>query len=146
MKKLILTVAILMSVGLFAQKKEKKLEKIEVPAAVLESFKKEFSPEKVKWTKEENDFEAAFEVNDVETSTVYDASGHRKSIEVEIKESELPAGVIEYVKKNYPSEKIKETEKITDYKNVVTYEVEVKKDKKSHDVVFDAKGTFLKYD
>ena len=146
MKKVILPLAVMMTLTLSAQKEHKQHEKVEVPTVVLESFKKEFSPEKVKWKKEENDFEACFEINDIETSTIYDASGHRKSIEVEIKKKELPVGILEYVKKNYPTEKFKEAEKITDDKNVVTFEVEVKKEKESHDVVFDSKGSFLKYE
>jgi hypothetical protein len=146
MKKIILPFAVLMTLSVAAQNEHKKHEKIEVPVAVLESFKKDFSPEKAKWKKEKNDFEVYFENKGIETSAIYNVSGHRKSIEVEIKETELPAGVLDYVKKSYPTEKIKEFGKITDDKNVVTFEVEVKKDKESHDVIFDSKGTFLKYE
>ena len=146
MKKIILPLAVLMSLSSSAQKEEKRHKRVEVPSVVLESFKKEFSPEKVKWKKEKNDFEAYFEIKGIETSAIYDEVGHRKSIEVEIKETELPVGVLDYVKKNFPTEKIKEVGKITDDKNVVTFEVEIKKDKESHDVIFDSKGTFLKYE
>ncbi len=146
MRKIIIPVFVLASFTMSAQKEYKKHEKVEVPTEVLESFNKEFNVDKSEWIKEEDNYEVAFEQNKIETTAIYDASGHRKAIEVEAEESDLPAGVIDYVKKNYPSEKIKEFEKITDDNNVVTFEVEVKKEKKSHDVLFDSKGTFLKYE
>ena len=83
-------------------------------------------------------------MNGSDASAVYDKTGHRKALEITIKESELPANVMQYVKTNYPATKITETAKITDDKNVVTYEAEIKKNGKSHDLLFDASGKFIK--
>ena len=57
---------------------------------------------------------------------------------------ELPANILEYLKKNYATNKITEAAKITDDKNVVTYEAEIGKDGKSYDVLFDFNGNFIK--
>ena len=54
----------------------------------------------------------------------------------------LPSALV-YIKTNYPKSKITEAAKITDDKNVVTYEAEIGKDGKSYDVLFDASGKTL---
>lgn len=131
------------SVTMVAQS-ENKLKKINVPATVTEMFKKEFPDKKAKWGMEDGDYEAEFKINGSNASAVYNSKGHRKALEIAIKTSELPASIMEYLKKNYPTNKITETAKITDDKNVVTYEAEIKKDGKSYDVILDANGKFIK--
>ena len=79
-------------------------------------------------------------MNKVDNSSTDDAAGNRLETEVEIKPSSLPAGVLEYVMKNYKEDEVKEASKITDGKGTVTYEAEVK----GLDLIFDAKGTFIK--
>ena len=54
--------------------------------------------------------------------------------------SSLPQGVMEYVKKNYKENEVKEATKITDENDTITYEVEVK----GLDLIFDSKGNFIK--
>jgi uncharacterized membrane protein YkoI len=143
MKNIFLAIAIAFSVTMVAQS-EKKSKKINVPTTVTEMFKKEFPGKKATWGMEGADYEAEFKLNGSEASAVYNSNGHRKALEIAIKTSELPASVLEYLKKNYPTNKITETAKITDDKNVVTYEAEIKKDGKSYDVLLDTKGKFIK--
>ena len=110
------------------------------PAAVKTKFASDYpTVKKVKWDNEDGNYEAHFELNDVETSVLYDATGKKLETEVEIEVSALPKGVMEYVNKNYPKEKVKETAKITDGNGTVTYEAEVK----AGDLIFDASGKFL---
>jgi len=143
MKNIFFAIAIAFSVTMVAQS-EKKSKKINVPTTVTEMFKKEFPDKKAEWGMEGADYEAEFKINGSEASVVYNSNGYRKALEIAIKSSELPAAVAAYLKKNYPSNKITETAKITDDKNVVTYEVEIKKDGKSYDVLFDINGKFIK--
>lgn len=143
MKNLFLAIAIALSVTMVAQS-EKKSKKVNVPATVTEMFKKEFPNKKAKWGMEDGDYEAEFKINGSDASAVYNSEGHRKALEIGIKTAELPASGIEYLKMNYPNNKIRESAKITDDKNVVTYEAEIRKDGKSHDVLFDAQGKFIK--
>ncbi len=140
MKNVILSLTILCSISLFAQKTKKS----SIPASVKEAFAKEFPSVKAKWGMEDGGYEAEFKLNGVDASAVYDQVGHRKELEVDMNIKDLQASVLEYVKKNYPTSTIKEAAKITDDKKVITYEAEIKKDGKSYDLLFDSNGKFIK--
>ncbi len=121
--------------------KEAEEKEAEVPAVVKTKFASLYpNVTKVKWGKEGTGFEAEFELNKVETSANFDASGNLLETETEIALSELPANVNTYIAKNIPGEKIKEASKITDAKGMVTYEAEVK----GADYIFDNTGNFIK--
>lgn len=140
MKNLILVAAMAISTVGFAQTKDKK----EVPKVVKEAFQKEYPNTKVKWDVEKDGFEAEFKMNGKEASADYDKAGHKLATEIEISKTEFPAKALTYIATTYPNKKIKETAKITDNKNVITYEAEVKIDGKDSDLIFDASGNFLK--
>jgi len=140
MKKIILLAAIAISTVGCAQSKEKK----EVPKVVTEAFAKEYPNTKVAWDIEDDGFEAEFKLNGKDASVDYDKNGNKLATEIEVSESELPTSALSYLKTNYPKNKIKETAKIIDSKNVVTYEAEIKIDGKNSDLLFDANGSFLK--
>lgn len=140
MKNLILVAAMAISTVGFAQTKDKK----EVPKVVKEAFQKEYPNTKVKWDVEKDGFEAEFKMNGKEASADYDKAGHKLATEIEISKTEFPAKALAYIATTYPNKKIKETAKITDNKNVITYEAEVKIDGKDSDLIFDASGNFLK--
>ncbi|WP_395051651.1 PepSY domain-containing protein [Flavobacterium sp.] len=145
MKKVFLAMAIAFSATLFAQTEAKEKEKkVTVPSAVSGAFAKEFPGKKAGWGMEDGGYEAEFKINGSDASAVYDKAGHRKALEVTIKTAELPANALQYVKNNHPATKITEAAKITDDKNVVTYEAEIGKDGKTYDVLFDASGKFIK--
>jgi len=138
MKKLVLmTVAAMITSLTFAQKMEEK----EVPAPVKTAFQKNFPQAKVeKWEKEGDNFEAEFELNKSEQSVLFDAQGIIIETEIEIEISQLPNGVLDYVKTNYKGQSVKEAAKITDTKGTVTYEAEIK----GRDLLFDSNGKFIK--
>ena len=69
-----------------------------------------------------------------------DAQANIIETEVEIELSQLPTGILDYVKNNYTGRKVKEAAKITDAKGTVTYEVEIK----GMDLIFDNNGKFIK--
>ena len=140
MKNLILVAAMAISTVGFAQTKDKK----EVPKVVKEAFQKEYPNTKVKWDVEKDGFEAEFKMNGKEASADYDKAGHKLATEIEISKTEFPAKALTYIATTYPNKKIKEMAKITDNKNVITYEAEVKIDRKDSDLIFDASGNFLK--
>ena len=138
MKKLVLmTFAAMITSLTFAQKLQEK----DVPTPVKTAFQKNFPHAKVeKWEKEGVNFEAEFELNKTEQSVLFDANGNLLETEVEIKLTQLPKGVLEYVKANYKGQKVKEAAKITDAKGTVTYEAEIK----GMDLLFDSNGKFIK--
>ena len=136
MKKLILTTLAIALIGVFAFAKG-----TDVPAPVKAKFASLYpTVKKAKWSKEEANFEANFEVDEVETSVVFDASGNVMETESEIKVSDLPKSVTDYCAKTWPGKKIGEAAKLVDGKGVVTYEAEIS----GVDQIFDANGTFLR--
>ena len=138
MKKLVLMMVAAMITSLtFAQKLQEK----DVPAPVKTAFQKNFPQAKVeKWEKEGINFEAEFELNKSEQSVLFDAQGDIIETEIEIEISELPNGILDYVKKNYKGQSVKEAAKITDTKGTLTYEVEIK----GMDLLFASNGKFVK--
>jgi len=144
-EKVFLAMAIVFCATLLAQTEAKEKEKkYAVPSVVSSTFTKEFPDKKAKWGMEDGGYEAEFKINGSDASAVYDKSGHRKALEITIKNAELPTDALQYVKKNYPATKITEAAKITDDKNVITYEAEIGKNGKTYDVLFDASGKFIK--
>jgi hypothetical protein len=138
MKKITLIVAL--SLGVSASYAQT-VKEAEVPAAVKEAFKKQHPTAKAeKWEKEDGNYEVEYDLNKSEASDVYDASGKLLQTEVEIKTSELPKAVSDYVTKNLAGKKISEAAKITESNGTVTYEAEVGK----ADYIFDANGNFVK--
>ncbi|MBL7778331.1 MAG: PepSY-like domain-containing protein [Chitinophagales bacterium] len=138
MKKLILmTVAAMITSLTFAQKTQDK----NVPAIIKSAFKKQYPETKeVKWEKENENYEAEFEVGETDYSVLIDASGNIIETEIEISSDALPANAKEYVSQNHAGQKIKEAAKITDAKGTVTYEAEIK----GTDLIFDSNGNFIK--
>ena len=113
----------------------------EVPTTAKTAFTKAFpNATKVKWDKENNDFEANFVLNGKEMSAVYDSNGILMETEEAIKISELPDGVADYVRKHYHDTIVKEASKITKANGEINYEAEIK----GKDVLFDSSGKFIR--
>jgi len=148
MKKILILLA-LGAIFNYCQAQETKGKKdgkeINVPAVVKSSFAAKFSnADKVKWSLEKpGEYEAEFEQNKVETSAVFDEKGTLLETETEIKESELPQAIKAVIAKDFAGYKLKEIAKAV-AKNITTYEIEVEKDKKTSELVFDANGKLLK--
>jgi hypothetical protein len=134
---LLMTMVAGFTISGFAQKEKSD----QAPDVAKTAFAKAFpGASKVKWEKEKADYEVNFEQDGQEMSAVYDSGGALKETEVEIKASQLPAGVLDYIKLHYKNAKVKEIAKITKAGGEVNYEAEVNKT----DVLFDANGKFLK--
>jgi autotransporter translocation and assembly factor TamB len=134
-KHLLLLAAILLATGAYAQKN------IAAPAAAKAAFQKAYpTATRVKWGKEDADYEVNFTLASKEMSAVYDAAGALKETEEDIQLSELPAGITGYIKQHYQGAAIKEAARITKAGGEVNYEAEVNKT----DVLFDKHGKFLK--
>jgi len=138
MKKLLSLVALATAIGFSAC--AQKLDASKVPASVKATFEKQYPGVSVKWEKEDGKYEAGFKQNGNTMSALYEANGTMTESEMDIKVSDLPASVLAYVKENYKGKKIKEGAKITKSDGTVNYEAEVD----GKDVIFDAKGKFLK--
>lgn len=121
---------------------------------IIAAFEKQYPNKKPVWTLEygKNDeikFVAEFKGTDkTKEYAIYNSDGTFKAYKKSIPISKLPLNAQNYIKKNYPSKgKVKSTGEILamiDDKNNETYIVEVKKDKKLYNIVFDKEGEFLK--
>lgn len=140
MKKVVLFALVAISTLGFAQSKKNK----EIPKVVTEAFAKEHPNTKVTWDVESDGYEAEFKLNGKDASVNYDKKGNKLASEIEISLSEMPKKALNYIVTNFPKNKIKETAKITDANNVITFEAELKIDGKNCDLIFDALGNFIK--
>ena len=138
MKKLLIMILLAFAMPtVYAQK----LDAAKVPTEVKAGFAKQFpKATDVKWEKENGLYEAGFKDVGQKKSATFDAKGTMTESEVSIKVSELPMAATEYIKAHYKGLPVKEAAKITKANGEVNYEAEISK----MDVIFDAKGTFIK--
>lgn len=134
MKKVFIAAFALISMSACAQKND-------IPAAAKTAFAKAYpTVSKPTWEKEDGNFEASFEKDGQQLSVIYNAKGEMLESEVEIKVTDLPATVADYMKLHYKGITIKSAAKITKSNGTVNYEAGIK----GKDVLFDAAGKFLK--
>lgn len=118
-----------------------KVDASKVPAAVKTSVAKKYPSTTVtKWEMEDGNYEANFKQDGKTMSAIFMPDGAFKESEVDIKTSELPPGVLDYVKANYQGKKVADAAKVTKADGTVNYEAEVN----GKDVIFDANGKFIK--
>lgn len=135
MKKILLALALTVTVAVIAQKTGV------APDAVKTAFTKAYpGATKIKWEKEDGNYEVSFTLNGQEGSALYDPRGGLVESEQEMKVTDLPAVVTAYLKEHYKGVKVKGAAKITKAGGTVNYEAEIK----GKDVLFDANGKFLK--
>jgi Putative beta-lactamase-inhibitor-like, PepSY-like len=112
-----------------------------IPVVVKDAFEKQFPGVKaIKWDKENTDYEASFKINKINNSVLFDSQGNILETEKEISITDLPKGILDYVSKNYPTQKVKGAAQINSAKQGLLFEIEVK----GKDILFDANGAFLK--
>ncbi len=110
------------------------------PAAVLNAFKTKFpNATEVKWGMEnKTEYEAEFTLDGKKISANFKTDGSWVETETGVAQKDLPAGVMDYINKNYAGAKVNETAKI-EMPDKTVYEVEVK----GKSVLFDLSGKFL---
>src|SRR5215831_8980472 len=114
MKTLIAIVIILFFYQLsFAQK----IKESQVPPSVMAALQKmNLGAKSYTWYLEDGNYEAEYKVNQMEQSVSFDKNGNLVETEKEIPIKDLPAGIADYVAKNYSGATIKEASEITDVK------------------------------
>jgi hypothetical protein len=139
MRKLFLSILILSATVISAQNLDIK----DLPSSVKSKFESQYPNIKdAKWGKVVANYEAGFTHNGAETSVLYDIKGILLETVSEIKISELPATVIDYVNKNYGWKKIKHAVKIVDGNGRTSFRITI--GVKGMDLVFDFQGNFLR--
>ena len=116
-----------------------KIRESDLPSPVKASFTKIYPGSSAKWEKENENYEAGFKKDGKKMSAMFQPDGTFMESETEIKESELPPAVVNYVKSNYPNKKIKESAKINSAAGVMSYEAAIA----DKDLIFESNGRFL---
>ena len=140
-KSIVLLLSCILSITcLFAQKGKK----VDVPAVVKSALAKKYpasSGAKVTWEVEKGNYEANWGGKSGEDNSVqFKPDGTFIEIVNAIPVSQLPKGVLTYVKAHYKGAKITEAGRVTDAQGKITFEAEVNK----KDIIFDEKGNFVK--
>ncbi|MFI5135303.1 MAG: PepSY-like domain-containing protein [Chitinophagales bacterium] len=139
MKKLFTLFIIIISFAISAR--AQKLKESQVPAPAVSAFHKMYPEVKeYSWSKDEGNYEAEYDMNKMEMAATFDKDGNLVETEKGIPVKDLPAGIADYVSKNYSGASIKEASQVTDAKGVKTYEAEIK----GKDLIFDENGKFIR--
>lgn len=141
-KLLILSISAVFALNCLAQGQKKEEPTVAAKSAFAAKYPKAQKPV---WSIEKpGEYEVEFTLNGIESSALFDAKGKFLECETEIKESELPQATKTFLNKEFAGYKIREIEKATDARGIVTYEMEAEKSKIRYELVFDGKGNFLK--
>jgi hypothetical protein len=76
---------------------------------------------------------------------MYTKEGYFKALEMDIEVNELPDSALDYMKSNFPKDKISEIWKIINNNDLTLYGVVVPRDNKFYDYIFDSTGYFLRF-
>jgi len=117
--------------------------RLPVPGAVHKSLVSLYpKAEEVKWDKEGANYEASFELDDVEMSVILDAAGNVLETETEMEPNDLPAAVRTSLGKDFAGYSIEEAA-IISKNGKTTFEAEVKRDENKLDAIYSASGQLL---
>ncbi len=138
--------ALLFITASFAQ--EKKIDKKDLPKAVLTSFQKSYPNAEIKGTSIEKEHgKTYYEIESMEGSQrrdlLYTKDGKVAEIEEAMASNDVPDFIKSSVMKKYPNCEISKAEKVTSGKKT-NYELVVKQGNKKHEVVLDSKGNIQK--
>jgi hypothetical protein len=146
---LILAALVIACAGsLIAQTKEKqKKAPVELPAAVSSAFHKAYPNAKIEGTeKEKEGGKDIYEINSVDGTTkrsvTYTADGKLAEVEEVVNPKDLPADVMKGFRTVVPKGDISMAEKIMK-DGKTSYEIKVKTDKKTREIVLDPAGKVI---
>src|SRR5438093_7022890 len=150
MNRIVMSVFAVSVLGLsaIAQEKEKKITAKEVPAVVIENFKRAYPKAIIRgYASEMENGKQYYEIESREGTTrrdvLYNPDGSVAEVEESIDASDLPASVQETIRKQHPRAVITLAEKTT-VGDKVTYEVKAREGRKRFSIEFDSSGKVLK--
>ena len=121
-------------------------QEMTVPDAVKAAFKAKFQDaEEVEWGMEsEKEYEAEFELNEVEMSANFDPIGKLLETETVISAKELPDPILDTLNKEFNGFKIKKVEKIEKTGKQALFEIKLNNKKSAFEVMMNNAGLILK--
>ena len=138
--------SIIITSSCFAQ--EKKIDKKNLPKAVVESFQKTYPNAVIKGTSTEKEHgKTYYEIESIDGTRgrdlLYAKDGKIAEIEEALAAENIPDFIKNSVMKKYPKSKIHKVEKLTKG-NKISFEAVVEHDGKKSEVVLDSKGNIQK--
>ena len=121
------------------------LKPAQVPSAVRATFTAKFPAVKTNtWEKEGSKYEAGFTQGGVTMSALITPAGELVETESDMSPTKLPAAVRAKLASDYKAYKVTEAATLISANGTTTYEAEVSKGGKQHDVLFNADGSLVK--
>jgi hypothetical protein len=121
------------------------LKPAQVPAAVKATFKAKFPAiTSNTWEKEGTKYEAGFTQGGITMSALITPAGELLETESDMSPAKLPAAVRTRLASDYKTYKVTEAATLVSADGKTTYEAEVSKGGKRHDVLFNAGGSLVK--
>ena len=121
------------------------LKAAQVPAVVKATFKTQYpTVTSNTWEKEHGNYEAGFTLKGATMSALINPAGELVEKETDMASTKLPAAVRATLARDYKAYKVTEAATIVSAAGVTTYEAELSKAGKKHDVLFNADGTLAK--
>lgn len=119
-------------------------EEVKVPDDVMTTFINKFrGAEAIEWEKDGKNYEAAFTLEEVSYSAVFDKKGFWLETEKDADESVLPQTVKDQIAAQFAGYTIEEVEVVSSPKMLEGFEVELKGEKNKIEALFDYKGHLL---
>ena len=123
-----------------------------IPLEVDTAFQKQFPNRTADWKitymgddLEEKIFEGEFRINGVKTTAMYTKEGLFKALQMDIEANEIPALALDYMKTNFPNDKVSEIWKTIDNTKLTLYGIVISKEDKFYDYIFDSSGDYLRF-
>jgi hypothetical protein len=76
---------------------------------------------------------------------MYTKEGLFKALQMDIEANELPALALDYMKTNFPNDKVSEIWKTIDNTKLTLYGIVISKEDKFYDYIFDSSGDYLRF-
>ena len=102
------------------------------------------SAHKIEWTIDNEIYQVDYLVKSKKTTSYFDKNGNWLETESEIEAEELPEAILKTLKTKLSEYSIIDIELVKTKENQVLYEVDLKKDNKLYDILFDETGKILR--
>ena len=119
---------------------EKDIPASKVPVAVKDAFTNEYTNAvDVEWEKKKGNYEADFEIENIDHSAVFNKEGQLLKAKIDIEESALPAAITQKISEEYPDHIIDDSDKI-ETEGKTLYQVELESTFRDRKVVYTTDG------
>jgi Putative beta-lactamase-inhibitor-like, PepSY-like len=140
MKTLVLSILCLFAVQLVAAQN---LTEAQVPTDVTAAFAAKFPGAKPEWEKKGEEYHAEFKLQKEDFSACFTSMGGWLRTENQVPESALPVVILEALKKDYPTYKLAQANRIDNANATITYKTYLEHNDMGMEVLYTTEGVVL---